>query len=85
MTEGKKYLNPKKDFMVHPDAQIFIQNYQPKQKFGPEIAKIREDMEGAGLDYHNTDHDEEMLETARINTDNAICEGWRFPRVRRRK
>lgn len=82
MTE--KYVDLDERFVVHPDAMLFRKNYQPGQKFGEEITKIRERMEADGEVSHNRDHDVEMGQTARDNTDNAISNGWRFP-LRKKK
>jgi len=68
MKEGKKYAK-NEDFVIHPDIRDATKNYNGKDTFKDAFAKRDELLEG-GEPFWNTDHDEEMLETARERTDN---------------
>lgn len=69
MKEGKKYLNIRKSFCIHPDIQEAFKNYKGKNAPNPfkQVFKERDKIiaDDPNDTYWNTDHDVEMLETAR--------------------
>lgn len=73
-----KWVNTDEAFVVHPDSQEWLMHYQPGRKFG-ELQEVREDIIDRGEHHHNTDHDEEMLQTAEERTLAAAMLGWKFP------
>lgn len=70
-------------FTVHEDMLDFYKGYGRGGPSMEEIGRRRNQKLKEGDAFWNTDHDEEMKETARNNTDNAVCKGWKFPRRKR--
>lgn len=70
-------------FVVHGDNVEALKAYRAgdKEAFKKMGAK-RDELHDAGLPYWNTDHDDEMTQTADERTHNAVIGGWQF---RRRK
>lgn len=67
-------------FTVHPDQHEFFKRYRRGGPTMDEIMNERKRKLEQGEPIHNTDHDAELKETAKINTDNAITgRGWIFP------
>lgn len=76
--KGKRFTD-EKTFVVHPDMKDALQNYRPNGTAIKDVFAEREKAILRGDKYHNDEHDEEMLETAKNRTDNAVANGWRFP------
>lgn len=71
-----KYTN-EGQFCVHPDIKEATMNYNGGDSF-KKVFEARNIKVALGEPYHNQDHDEELLETALLNTQNAIIHGWRW-------
>ncbi|HZX14966.1 MAG TPA: hypothetical protein VFF49_11280 [Thermodesulfobacteriota bacterium] len=82
---GKRYIDPEKQFCVHPDMIQTFKNYDGTKDSFKKTFGERDELVKNGDVFWNTEHDEEMLKTARDNTDNAAAGGWRFPQRKRRK
>jgi hypothetical protein len=74
---GLKY-TPDTKFVVHPDMKHALQNYTGQESMD-EALSMRDVVLDRGGVYWDTDHDEEMLETARERTQVASAAGWHFP------
>ena len=85
--EGNKWVDPKKGFIIHPDIQEGLRNYQPGSGGIKAVFEARDEAVASGEEYWNTDHDAEMAQTARERSQDAgkIAQGWEFPGVKRRK
>ena len=68
-TFRSKYVDQLRTFVVHPDLQAAYRNYRDGDSFEKMFEKRREKTAN-GEAYWNTDHDEEMLETARERSQN---------------
>lgn len=81
-----KLADPKKEFVIHPDMVEVFQEYRKgdKQAFN-KMGKKRQEKLDQGETYWNTDHDAEMLQTAKERTDNVTVLGWIWPRHQKRK
>lgn len=86
MAERKRQtIKRDKSFTIHPDMLDFYQGYKRGGPTMDDISDARDKKLEDGQPFWNTDHDEELRETAKENTDNAITgRGWGFPRRRRR-
>jgi hypothetical protein len=78
MTERGRKVKRDKSFTIHPDVQKWSQDYYPNKSF-QEVNELRNKKLAEGEPIHETDHDAELKETARNNTDNATIRGWKFP------
>lgn len=61
----KKWLDPDKAFVVHPDMQEAMMDYNPSRDSFKEVFEARDEAVEDGEVYWNDDHDDEMAETAR--------------------
>ena len=78
---GKKMADPKKEFVVHPDMVEVFENYRKGDKRAfQKMSEERNKKMANGETYWNTDHDQEMLETATERTNNVISLGWIWPK-----
>lgn len=76
--------DPDKEFMVHPDMPEVFKNYRSGDKKAfQKMQKKRNEQIESGEIYWNTDHDEEMLETAKERTNNVIALGWIWPKKKK--
>lgn len=84
---GKKWVDPKKGFVIHPDMGEALRNYRPGEDSIKGVFQARDRAVQEGQQYWNTDHDDEMAQTARERSQDAglIGSGWRYPEVKRRK
>lgn len=80
------FADPKTDFVVHPDMIDTFKAYRAgdTKAFDKMFAR-RNELLAQGLAYWNPLHDDEFKEVARILTDNAVTQGWRFPEVKHKK
>ena len=60
-----KWVDTKKAFVVHPDMQEALMNYNPSRSSFKDCFNARDEAVEAGEEYWETDHDVEMAETAR--------------------
>jgi hypothetical protein len=68
-----------KKFVVHPDMVTGLRNYRKGNKNAiVEVMVKRKPLKEAGLIYWNTEHDEEMQQTAIERTQNAVARGWLY-------
>lgn len=79
-----KWVNPRKAFVVHPDVAVARWEYGQNPRSIAQLLERREEQTLSGEIYWNTEHDEEMAETARERTQNASARGWKFPLRRKR-
>lgn len=86
MSEKHKYVDPDKGFIIHPDMGNALRNYKGKETIA-EVLEERDEAVAEGDEYWNTDHDAEMLETARNRSRDAglIGDGWEYPDPPRRR
>ena len=88
---GAKYVPPEiKDdnlepFVVHPDVTYATKNYDGSRRSFKKMREIRAEARAKAEEYWESDHDEEMRETAKVNTHKASASGWRFPKIGRRE
>ena len=68
-----KWANENK-FVVHRDMQEALMHYHPDRDSIQQCFRERDEKVEKGEDYHNSDHDAEMTETARENSQNP--EWW---------
>ena len=78
MTERGRKVKRDNSFTIHPDVWDWYKTYEPNKCF-QEVNELRNKKLAEGEPIHNPDHDAEMLETAKNNTDNAVVGGWKFP------
>lgn len=71
--------------VIHPDMVEAYAGYTGDNDSFKRVFRNRDRAVERGETYWNEDHDEEMRETARERTDNAVCKGWKWPKVTRRK
>lgn len=69
-----KWLDPEKAFVVHPDIQEALMNYDPSRDSFKEVFNERDRQAAEGEIYWNDDHDAEMADTARNRSRNP--EWW---------
>jgi hypothetical protein len=69
----KKYADPKKHFVVHPDMIEAYKGYDGTNNTMEQVFARRQEKVERGETFHNTLHDEEMLETAALRTKRT---GW---------
>ena len=77
---GRRYSNPKKQFVVHPDMIKAYIEYNGSDDSFQKVFDERDRLLGEGKQCHNSDHDAEMLETARERTARAAMSGHKYPR-----
>lgn len=83
MVERKrKWVDPDKAFVIHPDMQDALMNYDGTGRTIREVFDERDRRVADGETYHNDLHDEEMLETAEERTKLAAAKGWKYPKRR---
>lgn len=87
MSEKHKWVDPEKAFVVHPDMGRALRDYRPDGDSLGEVFEWRDQMASSGEEYWNTDHDDEMRETAENRSKDAgiITSGWRFPSRKKRR
>lgn len=79
-----KFVSPDK-FVIHPDVRDLTQSYKGDPQHFKKGFEKRDELLAQGEPFWDTSHDEEMLETARENTDNFIAKtGKKFPQRRKR-
>lgn len=76
-----KLADVRKEFVIHEDMVEVFEEYRKgdKQAFN-KMGKKRQEKLERGEVYWNTDHDDEMLETAKERTDNVTALGWIWPK-----
>lgn len=75
-----EFVDPNTDFVVHPDMITTFKEYRKGNKNAfAEMFTKRSQTIAKGEAYWNTDHDQEMAETARERTKSATIKGWKFP------
>ena len=57
-------------FVVHKDMQYALMDYDPSRNSFQKVFEQRDEFVKQGITYWNTDHDMEMLETARMRSMN---------------
>ena len=72
-----KWVDTSKAFVIHPDMQEALMNYDPNGNSIQDCFDERKKKIEAGEEYHNSDHDVEMAETARLRSQNPL---FRFPK-----
>ncbi len=66
-----------KSFVIHPDMVEGLKKYRAGNKNAiMEVMIKRQPIKESGGIYWNTDHDQEMQETAIQRTQNAVSRGW---------
>lgn len=81
---GERYLDPRIDFIVHPDMVKTFKDYaNGDSKAFQKMFETRLEAVANGEYYHNPDHDAEMFETAKERTLNALANGWVWPKRRK--
>lgn len=75
-----KYVNPERAFVIHPDITDAFMGYDGSKDYFKTVFKTRDELLAKGEVYWNTDHDRQLLDTARENTMDAglIGSGWIF-------
>lgn len=74
-----KLADPKKKFIIHEDMLQGFSEYRAGDKSAiRKVMERRQPLKEHGEIYWNTDHDEEMAQTAKERTDNAVASGWKF-------
>ena len=63
--KGKKFVDPTKKFVVHPDILEGLKHYTSDNDSLKRVFQGREDARQSGVVYWNTEHDQEMIETAK--------------------
>lgn len=72
----RKYVDPEKAFIVHPDIADAFTEYDGDPDHFKKVFKERDEAIANGEYYWNTEHDVEMAETARIRSQQP---GWEYP------
>jgi len=81
---AERYANKDKRFIVHPDMIEAFTGYDGTKDSFKRVFSKRDKQVADGEVFWNADHDEELAQTAKENTDNAIARGWRFPKRKKR-
>ena len=82
---GEHYVNLQTTFVVHPDMiRTFREYAKGNLNAFQEMAERRGDLIAQGILYHNTDHDDEMFQTAKERTETALANGWVWPGRRKK-
>lgn len=77
-----KWVDTDKAFVIHPDMQEALMNYRPGGDSIKECFEERKKKIDAGEPYHNSDHDVEMAETARLRSQSP---DFRWPKRKKRR
>lgn len=72
----RKYVDPEKAFVVHPDIADQFTTYDGNPDHFKEVFRKRDKLVEEGEVYWNTEHDVEMAETARERSQQP---GWEYP------
>lgn len=78
---GKRWIDPEKKFVIHPDMLEAFRGYDGKKDAFKETFEARDEAVKRGEIYWNTDHDSEMKSTAEERSRRF---NFRFP-FRKRK
>lgn len=70
---GKRFVDPNKVFVVHPDMGFALKNYNGDRETISKVFKERDELVEKGEKYWNDLHDQEFLETAWERSHNP---GW---------
>lgn len=74
---GNKFIDPDKAFIIHKDQWAWLRNYKGKDTPIDALFREREEKLDEGEPFWNSDHDEEMKETARER--NHLLKGGEGP------
>jgi hypothetical protein len=74
--KGRRYIDPKRTWCVHPDMLSAFHNYNGTDDSFKEVMKVRREKTEKGEPYWDTTHDREMAETAELRSKHPL---FKFP------